>query len=145
MKKYLSFLLFFMVVIPVCADDMKLILHDKCINALYMPASAYFMYDGIYVIRDSRGIILRFNLKSPSDEYLSITTGTLEKLQKIKSFLAKIKNPVIIEVHIQEKFYNNAVNLKNWEISAVIAGNIEKTMIIEVIVGNINEDLEKYD
>ena len=137
MKKIILNLAFlFATIIPIQAKELKFILHDKCINNLYMPASAYFMYDKIDIIRDSRGIILRFKLVNPMDEYYTLSSDTIQKLQKISAFLAKIKNPVIIEVHNEKLLQNNLKFLKNWEISTVIASNIEKVML------NLNKSIE---
>lgn len=117
------FLFLIIFTIPVIAEDTKPILHDSCINALYMPASVYFMYDNIHILRDSRGIIIRFQIEDPVAEYKALSQTTIQKIAKIESFLAKIKNLAIIEVHIGEII---PANIKNWEISAVIAGNIER-------------------
>lgn len=108
-------------ILPAFAEEVKFILHDSCINNLYKPAALYFENSEIYVIRDSRGIILRFGLVEPETEYRCLTDKTLEKIQKVGVFLAKIKNPVIIEVHVAD-FKNNSI--KNWEVSAIIAGRL---------------------
>ena len=107
------------------AEEVKFILHDKCINELYVPASAYFMYDEIYVIRDSRGIILRFKLEEPEAELKALSERMLKNINRVESFLAKIKNLVIIEVHVGEL---SSGELKKWEISAVIAGKLEQAV-----------------
>jgi len=106
------------------SEDTRFILHDRCINLLYKPAILYFKNSNIYVLRDSRGIIIRFEIKNPEKEYYNISYETSENIKKVVSFLAKIKNAVIIEVHTAK---TNAGwnNLKNWEIASVIAGNIE--------------------
>ena len=109
-------------------EDIKFILHDKCINILYRPATVYFNNSEISVYRDSRGIILRFELKDVAEEYFGLSESTIKKLIKIQDFLAKIKNPVIIEVHIADMLSENHGNLKKWEISAVIAGNIRQVL-----------------
>lgn len=120
----------------VYADDTMYILHDKCINSLYEPAVMHFENSEISVLRDSRGVILRFKLDSPIDEYTLLTAKTGEKLYKIRDFLAKIKNPVIIEVHTAEDSTGNIRAEKNWEISAVIAGKIETAVCGEDIPVN---------
>ena len=48
---------------------------------------------------------------------------------KIKEFLSKIENPVIIEVHTENVSQSNTRFLKNWELSTVIANNIESVML----------------
>ena len=129
MRKYFAvlFLLLFNIM-PVISEDIKFILHDKCINALYKPAVLDFENSKIAVYRDSRGIILRFELKNPEEEYFNLSEETLSNLINIEHFLAKIKNAVIIEVHTVILSRNKLQNLKNWEISSVIAGKIEKTL-----------------
>lgn len=108
----------------VFSEDTRFILHDKCINILYRPAILYFENSNISVYRDSRGIILRFELNNVRDEYEKLSADTLNKLRKIQDFLAKIKNPAIIEVHVSDILSEDLGNLKKWEISSVIAGNI---------------------
>ena len=108
------------------SEEVKFILHDKCINILYRPALVYFNDTNVSVFRDSRGIILRFEIKNIKDEYENLSIDTFYNLIKINKFLAKIKNPAIIEVHVSDTLSYNFNNLKKWEISAVIAGHIEK-------------------
>jgi len=108
----------------VFSEDTKYIFHDKCINILYRPAIVYFNNSKIDVYRDSRGIILRFDLNDVRNEYKNLSSVTVSKLMKIRDFLAKIKNPAIIEVHISDISSGDLGSLKKWEISAVIAGNI---------------------
>lgn len=110
---------------PVTSDDTKFILHDRCINLLYKPAASFFKDSEVNVIRDSRGIILRFELKNPKGEYYKLTESTKNLLTKIEYFLAKNKNPVIIEVHTAQVLPEEFDNLKRWELSAVVAGKIE--------------------
>ena len=130
MRKIFIYILFILELnISACAEEPKFILHDKCINILYRAAKTYFTDNEIFIIRDSRGIILRFGIKSPKEEYIKISPETKNKLLKIGDFLAKIENPVIIEVHTVTAEPQNSINEKNWEISAVIAGNIEHEII----------------
>ena len=72
------------------------------------------------------------------DYYEVLGVDTYKKTKKIEYFLAKIKNPVIIEVHTEKKPLKDSYNLKNWEISSVIAGKIES--IILKPRGNIELD-----
>ena len=125
MRKSLTVLYFYMLSLNcVLCNDTQFILHDKCINVLYRPATVYFNDSAISVHRDSRGIILRFELKNAETEYYKLTDDTLNKLIKIQDFLAKNKNPAIIEVHVSDVSSEDLKKLKKWEISAVIAGNI---------------------
>jgi len=109
----------------VYAEETKYILHDNCINMLYNPAVVYFEDSEISVFRDSRGIVISFGIANPEDEYNQLTDKMLKNLAKIEYFLAKIKNAVIIEVRTAGDIPANLNHLKKWEISAVIAGNIE--------------------
>jgi flagellar motor protein MotB len=109
-------------------EDTKFIFRNKCINILYRPAIIYFNNSEIRVYRDSRGIILRFELKNVKEEYKKLTGDTINKILKVQDFLAKIKNPAIIEVHVSDILFEDFENLKKWEISAVIAGNIGRIM-----------------
>ena len=113
------------------AGETKFILQDKCVTDLYNYATEHFKDSEIYVLRDSRGINLRFELPNPSLEELKLSCDTSAKILKIEDFLAKIKNPAIIEVHTAENKFSNSNNTKNWELSAVIAGNIEDLVCAE--------------
>ena len=46
-------------------------------------------------------------------------------LLRIEYFLAKIKNPVIIEVHTAK---NSSKGIKSWELSTLIANELEKLL-----------------
>lgn len=108
------------------AEEYLYILNDNCIKTLYTNAVEHFENSEVIVIRDPHGIILRFELKNPVDEFASLSTKTNKNLNIIKNFLAKIHNPVIIEVHITEMAESK---FKKWEISAVIANKIEETLL----------------
>ncbi len=128
MRKVLCLLILFTMVCNfACCEEIKYILHDRCINILYKPAVAYFKDSNIRVLRDSRGIILRFELKNPDSEYVEFSDETKQNIKKIAYFLAKNKNAVIIEVH-SSVASNSSCNLKNWERTAVIAANIENVV-----------------
>ena len=123
------------------ANDTDKILHDSCINSLYEPAKIYFKDTQITPIRDSRGIILRFELPNPVSEYKNISENTLSNIKKINYFLAKIKNLVIIEVHVGNFSKEDITELKKWEISTVIANNIES----ELLNSNYGFDITRID
>ncbi len=127
MHKFFAILFIVILINTVTAEETKYILHDKCINALYEPAIIYFKDSEIAVHRDSRGILLRFELRNPEKEYAELTEKTLQNLFKIEKFLAKNKNLAIIETHTVG-FGSKVSGLKNWEVSAVIAGNLEKAL-----------------
>lgn len=106
------------------AETFKYILHDKCINFLWNIANENIKNDDIEIIRDSRGIILRFSIPDLKAEYYKLSPKTITDLNSIEYFLAKIKNPVIIEVHTDGVSKEIIEGLKNWEVSTVIANNI---------------------
>lgn len=111
------------------------ILNDECINNLQMQADLFFEENSIKIIKDARGIILRYNLE---DNFTSFSENDLRVLKKIENFLAKIENPAIIEVHVEKFPYKEGLNLKKWEISTIIANKIEA--IITMPVGSIRQN-----
>jgi hypothetical protein len=131
MKKF--FLAFLIIIFlnsnSIIAKTYLYILNDSCINELFQNANSYFSSTEITPIRDSRGIILRFELKNPEKECESLTQGTYQNIKLVGEFLAKIKNPAIIEVHLEDFQVTVGKNLKNWEISTIIANNIESEIL----------------
>ena len=131
MKKFI--IVFFILIqsfyIKGFAQEYSYILNDKCINALVNRAESYFNNTEIQSIRDSRGIILRFEIKNPFEQYNYLSNDVYYNSLKIKEFLSKIENPVIIEVHTENVSQSNTRFLKNWELSTVIANNIESVML----------------
>ena len=105
------------------------ILNDKCIEELYFDAKIFFKNSEIAIIKDSRGIILRSEIKNPTSEFYELTTETYKKAILIESFLAKIQKSAIIEVHMGEVEKNYAESFKRWEISTVIANKIESVIL----------------
>ena len=100
------------------------ILNELCPESLYDMAENYFIkYPDIEASRDIRGIILRLKLKNPEQCCYQIDNETEKQLRIIEYFLAKIKNPVIIEVHTDK--VPEGLNLKNWEFSTIIADRVE--------------------
>ena len=53
-----------------------------------------------------------------------MSAKTITNLKNIEKFLAKNKNPVIIEVHTDKDTLPKGINVKNWELSIVISNNI---------------------
>lgn len=128
MKKYFILLFCLLIFSPSRASENGKILSDICSVDLYNQTENYFKNnDDITTIRDIRGIILRFELKDSSKNYYNLSRDTLNKIKQINNFLAKIKNPVIIEVHTSE--VPKGMRIKNWEFSTVIANNIEEVFI----------------
>lgn len=115
----------FLIPAPVFAREYLYILNDSCINELYNNAKQAITNAKINIIRDPHGIILRFGLSNPEEEYNGLTIETTQKISAAISFLAKIKNPAIIEVHTENISKEKLKGHKNWEVSTVIANNIE--------------------
>ena len=117
------------------AKEFVYILNDNCINNLYNEAEKHFSNSNITAIRDPRGIILRLFFKNPQSETHDISNQIYKEIKIIEYFLAKIENPAIIEVHTGK---TSNKNIKSWEISTVIANNIES--IITKPVGLISQE-----
>ena len=122
-------LIIFLIPAPVFAREYLYILNDNCINELYNSAKQIFIDSKINILRDPHGIILRFELPKPEEEYNGLSVETTQKIYTVISFLAKIKNPVIIEVHTENIPKEKLNNYKNWEISTVIANRIEDYLL----------------
>lgn len=128
--KILRVILLFILLMPNChAQEFLYILNDDCINELYTNARNFFRDTPIDVIRDTRGILLRYELPNPQREYKIMSLETYKKTIYIQQFLAKIKNPAIIEVHTEKNSSQSSSELKNWEISTVIANRIEDVIL----------------
>ena len=110
------------------SEDFRYIFNDKCIKELYINAVRTIHDENISIIKDSRGIILRFKLKNISENYESLTPETKKNLSAARDFLAKIKNLAIIEVHTDEIKTKKLTELKKWEVSTVIANRAEQFM-----------------
>ena len=112
------------------AGEFVHIMNDECIDVLYKKAVNYFKENKDFEIkRDPRGIILRFGISNTCEEIRYINTPTYRKILLAEDFLAKIKNPAIIEVHTRKASCKERGTLKNWEISTVIANNIESIVL----------------
>ena len=127
--KYLAVFFLLFLGLQVYADDFLYILNDNCINSLYNLAKKYITNPEIEIVRDSYGIILRFGIINPYEEYEKLSESTVKKLTEIQYFLAKIQNSAIIEVRTADSEQNKIKRLKNWELSAVIANNAESIML----------------
>ena len=99
---------------------------------MFSQAKAFFEQSNILPIKDSRGIILRYFFENAIEEYRQ---PNIEVYKKLEKFLAKIENPAIIEVHTGDF---SSENLKNWEISTIIANNIEA--IITKPYGSVDQN-----
>ena len=128
MYKILALLIIFITANSVIASEYKYILNESNINSIYEPAKVFFHDTDISVIKEAQGVILRFRLKNPDDEYKNLSKNTINKIAKIEYFLAKIKNFAIIEVHLSDFAKDDKNSLKKWEISTIIANSIEVFM-----------------
>jgi len=109
-----------------CFAEYFYILNDRCIEDLFSSAKVYFINTEIEPIKDSRGIILRYYFEKADEEYYNYNINTY---WLIEDFLAKIENPVIIEVHVNNSSLKEFENLKKWEVSTIIANQIESIII----------------
>lgn len=125
MRKILIILLLFNFANIAYAQEYTYILSETMLKTLHIQAENFFKNSHINVFKDVRGIIITFPIENIFAEYLQLSDKTLQDLEKIEYFLAKIKNPVIIEVHTTKFPQDSYSNLKNWEISTVIANKIE--------------------
>ena len=127
MKNFVHICLIFLLLSPIrlCANDYYYILNDKCINDLYNMSIEDFAGTGIESIKDSRGLMLRYVFEDLVKEYYN---PDIKTYKLIEDFLAKIENPVIIEVHVKNLLDDKFISLKNWEISTIMANNIEVTI-----------------
>ena len=124
----ITFVLLFKILACYSADALY-ILDDNCIEELFYGANNTIQNRNIEIDRDSRGIILRILLQNPTQEYECLSPETTQKLSEIKEFLAKIKNSAIIEVHTEMVEPFKEKELKNWELSSVIASRVEAEIL----------------
>lgn len=134
-KLFLVLILYFIIPSYSVSAEYIYILNDKCIEELYSYADLYFQNSAIVPIKDSRGLILRLEFDDFKKEFY---TPNINSYKKIEYFLAKIENPAIIEVHIGNFPDGEFVNLKKWEISTIMANNIEA--IITEPAGTVNQN-----
>ena len=128
-KILLSIILYSLIVNISLAEEYVYILSTPKLNNLYFETKSHLEDTKIKVFKDVRGIIITFFIEDPLSEYNQISYKTLQNLEKIEYFLAKNKNPVIIEVHTVKFPLTNFSDLKNWEISTVIANKIESILL----------------
>lgn len=119
------------------ASEDLYILNDICTGNFYKESELYFEgQKEISLKREIRGITLSFEIQNPMNEYKTLSPSTCSKLKKIGYFLAKIKNPVIIEVHT-DKIPQELKRMRNWEFSTVIANNIETVLLEQVPISRL--------
>ncbi len=121
MKKFV-FLILFCIQICVSAETIY-VLGEASINNTYEEVKqGLSACEGVEVKKEIRGVVVSLELENPKANYYHLTPELKKKLICIEYFLAKIKNPVIIEVHTDK--VPAGIKGKNWEFSSVIAGNI---------------------
>lgn len=125
---YILFLIFFLINVSI-ANEYIYILTNSELNSLYNEAKRFFYNSEVLVNKEIRGLVLTFEIENVSKEFVQINNKTLKNLEKIEYFLAKFKNPVIIEVHTTKFPLETVEGLKNWEISTVIANKIETILL----------------
>ncbi len=116
-------------ILPCFSEEYIYILNEECIVDLYNKAVQFFQDTPVYVVKDPHGLLLRFEIKHPETECESLSEDTTLKIRYIEQFLAKMNNPAIIEVHVNEISKNSCNNLKKWEISTLIANKIEAIIL----------------
>lgn len=121
--------------IKIVYADYLYILNDSCIKNLYNNANLFFKNSDIKVLKDSRGIILRYYILDVINEYNNLN---IDIYKKIELFLAKIENPVIIEVHVEKLSKKEFKNFKKWEVSIMLANKIES--LITLPKGKLNNN-----
>lgn len=118
---FLSFIYFLQPILA--AEEPVYILNDSITNCIYDETkTALALCKGVEVKKDIRGTLIRLELTDAEANYYQITDDMKEKLNCLEYFLAKIKNPVIIEVHTEK--VPAETGLKNWEFASVVAGNV---------------------
>ena len=125
MKKSAFLLLIFSMLFSVVyAENAPLyVLNESNINDVYEEVKNGVMNcENVDVRKEIRGVVVSVTLLNPESEYYRITPELNKTLSCVEYFLAKIKNPVIIEVHTKK--VPDGIKMKNWEFSSVIAGKI---------------------
>ncbi len=119
--KFILKLFFIIILTSSCVakcEEYLYILNDKSINNLYQIAKDHFKNSTTIVIKDPRGLILR-------EDFQNLNKEIYTKMKNIENFLAKIENPAIIEVHMGNFSEENLLGLRKWEVSTIIANDIE--------------------
>lgn len=132
---YQNFLLIIIILsafIPkIQSEEYLHILNDKNISNTYISAKTLIKSQKIVIQKEALGVNICFEIENPLNEYYNLSEETKNNLKNIEKFLAKNKNPVIIEVHTDKNNLPRGINLKNWELSTVISNNIEHYILSE--------------
>lgn len=105
------------------------ILNEPCLTSFQAKAIEYINDTNITIIKEAMGVTIRFRIENPMEEFYHLSSQTIDILKKIEYFLAKIKKPVIIEVHTEVFGLESKKGIKNWELSTVIANKVETFLI----------------
>jgi len=125
MKKTVFLLLYFTICISavLAVNTPVYVLNETTVSDVYNEVKQGVAHcDDLEVRKEIRGVIISIHLEHPEENYYRLTPEIVEKLSCIEYFLAKIKNPVIIEVHTDR--VPEGIRMKNWEYSSVIAAKV---------------------
>ena len=111
------------------AERYQYILNDPCISEFYLEATKAIKDPEIHIFKEAFGLIIRFKIENPLEEFYNLSSETINFLEEIEYFLAKIKKSAIIEVHTEVFALESRRGIKNWELSTIIANNIERYLI----------------
>jgi flagellar motor protein MotB len=108
-------------------------LNEKPLNQVYLSALNFFKGTNVMVLKEPIGVVLRLEFKIEEfvarnlydSQILNLRGRIFMDLLRMEYFLAKIKNPVIIEVHTAK---NSSKGIKSWELSTLIANELEKLL-----------------
>ena len=124
-QNFLIIIIIFSAFIPqIKSEEFLYILNEKNITSTYHSAKTLIKSENISISKEALGVKLCFKIDNPIEEYHSLSAKTITNLKNIEKFLAKNKNPVIIEVHTDKDTLPKGINVKNWELSIVISNNI---------------------
>ena len=98
-------------------------------NGLYNSVSQYFENTEFKVYKMPQGFKLKFVLTEEDLIPQKITPKLYKNICFAGKFLAKIKNPVIIEVRTNNVLSIKYNGLKNWELSTLTANGIENLLL----------------
>ena len=132
MKKICLLFILINLFLQVSGKEYLYILNEKSLNNLYLKAIQELGGANVLVLKEPMGVVLRLDfdledfkgyskLRDKSDKRNKLRLNLL----RIEYFLAKIKNPVIIEVHTAK---NSSKGIKSWELSTLIANELENLL-----------------
>ena len=132
MRKILILILIYIsITLYVSATEVVYVFQESYANMIYSHAQKFFEGSNIVIKQNAMGVILSFLFSVQSDDCKNLNSEILKNLKKIEQFLAKNKNPVIIEVHTKKIAENNFCELKDWEMATLIANMIERELLLD--------------